>query len=140
MTRPLLPSTATSVPGPVEDGPDPARRAADEVVAVEIRRTDGRPVVHVRGSLDHSGGCLLEAVVDHVAGTDGTPVLVDLSAVEDVDSHGLRPALGRSVAIVSASGPVRRLLHALGAPARGAVAPVPAGRRRRRRPDRVPHT
>ncbi|WP_409332636.1 STAS domain-containing protein [Trujillonella humicola] len=137
MTRPSLPSTGTS-PGPVEEAGSPDRPVGEELVGVQIRRTDGRPVVHVRGSLDASGGPLLEAVVDHVTGTDGTPVLVDLSAVEHVDTHGLRPALGRGVAIVSASGPVRRLLHALGTPARRAGIPLPAGRRRRRRPNRAP--
>ncbi len=139
MTRLPLQASVAAVPRSGDEVGDLPQTPVDELVAVEIRRSGGRPVVHVSGTLDDSGGPLLEAVVDHVGAVHGTPVLVDLSAVALADSHGIAPALRRTVEIVAASGPVRRLLHALGSPAQRAGAPVPRARRRPR-PVPVRHT
>ena len=121
--------------GPLHDAAPPAGSVRADVtfgLAITVDRTARRPVVVVHGELDATGEPLLAAVLEHVAATDGAPVLADLSDVSDADTHGLLPALRRDVVIVAASPQVRRLLAALVAPRpRRIPAPVP-GRRARR--------
>lgn len=113
-----------------ETRPGPLMRAdGTSGVTIVVHRGSRRPVVAVHGELDAVGEPLLSAVLEHVAATDGTPVLADLSGVPLADTHGLQPALRRDVVIVDASARVRRLLAALGAPPPRRV-PMPARVRR----------
>jgi anti-anti-sigma regulatory factor len=93
-------------------------RAEAEVpeLAVQIRRDGARPLVAVSGDLDLTGQELLEAVLAHVRASGARLIEVDLAGVTFADTHGLAPALGRDVVLVSASPPVTRLLRLLGVP------------------------
>ncbi|MEV4456954.1 STAS domain-containing protein [Microbispora sp. NPDC049633] len=53
------------------------------------RRSDGTPVLTVSGEIDMSNAGELEAALTDAAGDDGHALLVDLSAVEYLDSAGL---------------------------------------------------
>ncbi|MGW5263237.1 STAS domain-containing protein [Microbispora sp. NPDC004025] len=53
------------------------------------RRSDGTPVLTVSGEIDMSNAGELEAALTDAAGGDGHALLVDLSAVEYLDSAGL---------------------------------------------------
>jgi anti-anti-sigma factor len=53
------------------------------------RRSDGTPVLTVSGEIDMSNAGELEAALADAAGDDGHALLVDLSAVEYLDSAGL---------------------------------------------------
>lgn len=138
MTRASRPTPACPAAESVGTGPEQGPEQGEEVVAVVIQRSGERPVVEVSGALDASGAPLLEAVVEHVAAADGAPVVLDLSAVEHADTHGLAPALGRDVVIADASGPVRRLLRALGLTAPRAAPRLPRSRVRASSPRHVP--
>ncbi|WP_141243016.1 STAS domain-containing protein [Geodermatophilus obscurus] len=89
-----------------------------------VDRSRPRPVVSVIGALDTSGAALLSAMLDHVRRTEGRTVVVDLTRVDYVDSHGLAPVLDVDVTVCGASPSVTRLLELLGRPlpvtARGA--------------------
>ncbi|MEN3533703.1 STAS domain-containing protein [Microbispora sp. ZYX-F-249] len=53
------------------------------------RRSDGTPVLTVSGEIDMSNAGELEAALTDAAGAGGHALLVDLSAVEYLDSAGL---------------------------------------------------
>ncbi|WP_432927483.1 STAS domain-containing protein [Microbispora sp. CA-135349] len=53
------------------------------------RRSDGTPVLTVSGEIDMSNAGDLDAALNSAAGDDGPALLVDLSAVEYLDSAGL---------------------------------------------------
>lgn len=88
-------------------------------LAVSIQRGDDRDTVHVRGELDTVTVPLLEAVLEHLAGTGSPSVTLDLGQVSFADSHGLEPLLAAGVAgravLVRASPAVARLLPLLAA-------------------------
>jgi anti-anti-sigma factor len=60
-----------------------------ERLAVEFERTDGGNVVlRVSGRLEHGTATLLDGVL-HALRSDPSSVVVDLSDVDHIDSHGL---------------------------------------------------
>jgi anti-anti-sigma factor len=60
-----------------------------ERLAVEFERTDsGNVVLHLSGRLEHGTAALLEGVL-HALRSDSYSIVVDLAAVEHIDSHGL---------------------------------------------------
>jgi anti-anti-sigma factor len=60
-----------------------------ERLAVEFERSDGGSVVlRVSGRLEHGTAALLEGVLQALH-ADTSPVVVDLSDVDHIDSHGL---------------------------------------------------
>jgi anti-anti-sigma factor len=60
-----------------------------ERLAVEFERRDGGNVLlRVSGRLEHGTAALLAGVL-HSLRNDPTPVVVDLSDVDHIDSHGL---------------------------------------------------
>ena len=61
-----------------------------ERLAVEFHRTDdGNVMLRVCGRLEHGTSALLESVLAALLRGDATAIVVDLSAVEHIDSHGL---------------------------------------------------
>ena len=65
-----------------------------ERLAVEFERRGGGDVVlRVSGRLDQSTAALLEGVLFALRG-DPSPIVVDLSDVDHIDSHGLDVLLG----------------------------------------------
>lgn len=64
-----------------------------ERLAVELERRDGGNVVlHVSGRLEHGTAALLDGVLRALR-SDPSSVVVDLAAVEHIDSHGLEVLL-----------------------------------------------
>ena len=64
-----------------------------ERLAVVFERSDGGNVLlHVSGRLEHGTAALLEGVL-HALRDEPTTIVVDLSAVEHIDSHGLEVLL-----------------------------------------------
>jgi anti-anti-sigma factor len=60
-----------------------------ERLAVEFERRDGGSVVlHLSGRLERGTAALLEGIL-HALRSDPSPIVVDLAAVEHIDSHGL---------------------------------------------------
>jgi anti-anti-sigma factor len=60
-----------------------------ERLAVEFERRDGGNVVlRVRGSLGRATAALLEGIL-HALRRDASAIVVDLSDVDHIDSHGL---------------------------------------------------
>jgi anti-anti-sigma factor len=60
-----------------------------ERLAVEFERDDGGGVLlRVSGRLEHGTAALLEGVL-HALRHDRSPITVDLSDVDHIDSHGL---------------------------------------------------
>ncbi|MDG4786062.1 STAS domain-containing protein [Micromonospora sp. WMMD1102] len=61
------------------------------------RRTDGTPVLAAVGEIDMSNAdSFAAALADAVTGAGGTPLLVDLTAVEYLDSAGLATLFGHA--------------------------------------------
>ncbi|MFY1691247.1 STAS domain-containing protein [Plantactinospora sp. WMMB782] len=61
------------------------------------RRADGTPVLTAVGEIDMSNAdSFAAALADAVTGADGTPLLVDLTAVEYLDSAGLATLFGHA--------------------------------------------
>jgi anti-sigma B factor antagonist len=90
----------------------------NESVRISI---DDQGVVVAEGDIDLAGGPLLEAAI--LRREDGQPVVIDLAAVEFIDSSGLRSLLGASrrahergtvVVLRNASSGVLRLLSITG--------------------------
>ena len=90
----------------------------DGALSVDTSASDGVAVVVVCGEVDAETAQGLSEALDDI--DDSAYVAVDLSAVEFMDSSGLYVLLvkgaamreqGGSLAIRSASAPVRRLLH-----------------------------
>jgi len=65
-----------------------AREVSDGVLAVRVAQTGERCVVSFRGELDLATAGTAEAELE-AALADGTPVLVDLRALEFIDSTGI---------------------------------------------------
>jgi anti-anti-sigma factor len=64
-----------------------------ERLAVDFERKDGGNVVlHVSGRLDQATAALLEGVL-HALRNDPSAIVVDLRAVDHIDSHGLEVLL-----------------------------------------------
>jgi anti-anti-sigma factor len=64
-----------------------------ERLAVEFeRRESGNVVLRVRGRLEHGTAALLDGVL-HALRTNASPIVVDLSDVDHIDSHGLEVLL-----------------------------------------------
>jgi anti-anti-sigma factor len=60
-----------------------------ERLAVELERRDGGNVVlHVSGRLEHGTAALLDGVLRALR-SDPSSIVVDLRAVDHIDSHGL---------------------------------------------------
>jgi anti-anti-sigma factor len=60
-----------------------------ERLAVELERKDGGNVVlHVSGRLEHGTAALLDGVLRALR-DDPSSIVVDLAAVDHIDSHGL---------------------------------------------------
>jgi anti-anti-sigma factor len=60
-----------------------------ERLAVELERKDGGNVVlHVSGRLEHGTAALLDGVLQALR-DDPSSIVVDLAAVDHIDSHGL---------------------------------------------------
>ena len=61
-----------------------------ERLAVEFARTDdGNVLLRLRGRLEGATSALLEGVLGALRSDPAATVVVDLSAVEHIDSHGL---------------------------------------------------
>jgi anti-anti-sigma factor len=61
---------------------------ATERLAVEFERTDaGSVVLHLSGTLERRTAALLEGILDALE-SDTSPIVVDLTAVEHIDSYG----------------------------------------------------
>ena len=59
-------------------------------LAVEFHLTDdGNVMLRVCGRLEHGTSALLEGVLGALLRSDAAAIVVDLSAVEHIDSHGL---------------------------------------------------
>jgi anti-anti-sigma factor len=64
-----------------------------ERLAVELERKDGGNVVlHVSGRLEHGTAALLDGVLRALR-DDPSSIVVDLAAVDHIDSHGLEVLL-----------------------------------------------
>jgi anti-sigma B factor antagonist len=101
---------------------------------VEVQRTDNATVFVVSGELDLSSSPELEAAVGQLDSRDTGVVVLDLTAVEFMDSAGLAVVVkahqqaesaGRAFGLVPGSEQVRRLLSLTGIERRMTVAQTP---------------
>jgi anti-anti-sigma factor len=53
------------------------------------RRDDGAVVLRVRGRLEHTTAAVLEGVLRGLSGDEPPHVVLDLTAVDQIDSYGL---------------------------------------------------
>ena len=97
-------------------------RARSEQLHVEVRRTGDLAIVGLRGELDLASAPLLESEIESAA-RDSAKLVLDLDALEFIDSTGLRLILvahdraiedGRGFAVTKGSAQVRRLLEITG--------------------------
>lgn len=97
-------------------------------MTLDVSSEAGRTVLRVRGEIDLATAPVLEERVQQLQ--QGEPLVLDLAAVDFVDSTGLRVILGAdtratnqgtSLAIVAVDGPVTRLFDLTGVGSRLAV-------------------
>lgn len=67
---------------------------------------DGRPVLAVTGEIDMSNAGTLEAALNRAVGAAGPSLIVDLSAVDYIDSAGLTVLFAHATRIELVAGPV----------------------------------
>jgi anti-sigma B factor antagonist len=60
-----------------------------ELASIETERRDGRLILYLRGDIDLSNAEFLQQRIEHAV-VGNTDVVLDLSAVEYIDSQGLR--------------------------------------------------
>jgi anti-sigma B factor antagonist len=60
-----------------------------ELASIEPERRDGRLILHIRGDIDLSNAQPLQQRIEHAV-VGKTDVVLDLSAIEYIDSQGLR--------------------------------------------------